>query len=210
MKKFTTLVASFVLVAGLAATPAAFAQAEPAASSGQFKVGLIDMAFVFKNYKKFEALRNDLKAEIEQSDLKAKQMAGELKQIQEKAKQFKEGSSEFKQFESELAQKASQFEAFRKIAQRDFLRKEAEIYKTVYLEVSEAVELYANHYKYSLIMRFSRDGVEDASGNPQQILQSMNRQVVSFGKELDITDTVLEYLNRKYMTAQGGTGTSTK
>lgn len=208
MKKFTTLVASFVLVAGLAATPAAvFAQAE---ASSQFKVGLIDMAHVFKNYKKFEALRNDLKAEIEQSDLKAKQMAAELKQIQEKAKTFKEGSPEFKKFESQLAENASKFEAFRKIAQRDFLRKEAEIYKTVYLEVSEAVELYAKHYKYSLIMRFSRDGVETAEGNPQQILQSMNRQVVSFGKELDITDTVLEYLNRKYMTASGATGTSTK
>ncbi len=92
---------------------------------------------------------------------------------------------------------ASDFEAFRKVAQRDFLRKEAEIYKTVYLEVSDAVKLYAQHYKYAVILRFNREDIQTSS-NPEEVLQSMNRQVVYFYAKDDITESVLQYLNKKY------------
>ncbi len=161
------------------------------------RVGLIDMAHVFKNYDKFKALRDDLKAEIQNSDQQAKAMATRIKTVQDQMKTFNEGSPEFIQREKELAKLASDFEAFRKVAQRDFMRKEAEIYKTVYLEVADAVKLYAQHFKYAMILRFSRDEIS-ASTNPEEILQSMNRQVVYFSVKDDITDSVLKYLNQKY------------
>lgn len=185
------------------------AQQPAAATAGPHKVGLIDMAHVFKNYKKFEALRNDLKAEIEKSDGQAKAMAAQIKKTQAEMKNFKEGSPEFAARERELAKLAADFEAFRKVAQRDFLRKEAEIYKTVYLEVSETVKLYAQYKKYTLIMRFNREGVGEKQ-NPPEVLQSMNKQVVYFEPGNDITNDVLNYLNNKYAggQAQGNSGTS--
>ncbi|MCA9072446.1 MAG: OmpH family outer membrane protein [Planctomycetaceae bacterium] len=161
------------------------------------KVGLIDMAHVFKNYEKFKVLRDDLKTEIQGSDQKAKSMAGQIKTVQDQLKTFTEGSPEYLAKEKELASLASDFEAFRKVAQRDFLRKEAEIYKTVYLEVSDAVKLYAQHYKYAVILRFNREDINDAK-NPEGVLQSMNRQVVYHYSKFDITDAVLQYLNQRY------------
>ncbi len=161
------------------------------------RVGLIDMAYVFKNYEKFKTLRDDLKTEIQGSDTQAKNMATKIKTVQEQLKTFNEGSPEFLTKEKELAQLASDFEAFRKVAQRDFLRKEAEIYKTVYLEVSDAVKLYAQHYKYAVILRFNREDIQTSS-NPEEVLQSMNRQVVYFYAKDDITESVLQYLNKKY------------
>jgi outer membrane protein len=202
-----SLATPLVTLATLTATTPALAQATTAATP---KIGLIDMAYVFKNYKKFEVLRNDLKAEIEKSDQQAKSMAAQIKDTTDRMKNFKEGSPQYLDLEKQLAQQASDFEAFRKVAQRDFLRKESDIYKTVYLEVSDAVKLYAQHYNYSLIMRFSRDEIAD-SGDPQSILRSMNRQIVHFRTEDDVTETVLRYMNQRYdqqKTATGTTGTT--
>jgi outer membrane protein len=166
------------------------------------RVGLIDMAHVFKNYEKFKALRDDLKNEITSSDNQAKAMATRIKTVQDQLKTFNEGSPEYLEKEKELAKSASDFEAFRKVAQRDFLRKEAEIYKTVYLEVADAVKLYAQHYKYAVILRFNREDIQTSS-NPEEVLQSMNRQVVYFYAKDDITESVLQYLNKKYATTGG-------
>ena len=79
----------------------------------------------------------------------------------------------------------------------EFLRAEADIYKTVYLEVQDAVTMYAEHYNYTLIMRFNRAKVEDAE-NPQEIIQSMNRPVVYYNDQDDLTEPILQYLNNQY------------
>ncbi len=47
------------------------------------RVGLIDMAYVFKNYEKFKTLRDDLKTEIQGSDTQAKNMATKIKTVQD-------------------------------------------------------------------------------------------------------------------------------
>ena len=161
------------------------------------KVGLIDMAHVFKNYKKFNVLRDDLKAEITESDQQAQAKAEQIKKLQEEMKTLKEGSPDFLAREQQLAKLTSEFETFRKVAQRDFLRKESQIYKTIYLEVTDAVRKYAEYYKYTLIMRFSREELESAD-NPQDVIRSMNRNVVYFLPDDDITLSVLDYLNREY------------
>jgi Skp family chaperone for outer membrane proteins len=163
------------------------------------QVGLIDMAHVFKEYDKFKALRDELQAEIERSDAQAKAMIEEMQQLQQQAQsgQLKQDSPEFKQIEQTMIQKQADLESFRKVQQRDFLRKESEIYKQVYLETQKAVQLYAQHFNYTLVMRFNRAKVEEAE-NPQAVLQSMNRQVVFHRGQDDITQPVLDYLNRTY------------
>ncbi len=196
MKKLVLSTVAVVLACGCVLS-ANTASAQDAAAPAPTKVGLIDMAFVFKNYDKFKAMREDLKTEIQGSDNQAKAMAGRIKTIQDQLKTFNDNSPEFLEKEKELAKYGSEFEAFRKVAQRDFLRKEAEIYKTVYMEVSDAVKLYAQHYKYAVILRFNREEIESSS-NPETVLQSMNRQVVYFSTRDDITDSVLKYLNQKY------------
>ena len=99
--------------------------------------------------------------------------------------------------EEQLVSRSTELETFRKVKQREFLRKEADIYKTVYLEVQDAVQKYAGYYKYTLIMRFNRDKVGSAE-NPQEIIQSMNRPVVFHRTQDDLTDPILRYLNDQY------------
>lgn len=197
MKPSSVAAALVVAFAACLSTSEVRAQAAAPAAPTVHKVGLIDMAFVFKNYKKFEALREDLKQEITAGDSKAKALAEKIKDGQAQMKKFKEGSPEFVKVEKELLALTGEFEAFRKGAQRDLMRREADIYKTVYLEVMDTVQKYAQHYNYTLVIRFSRDGVE-SDDDPSKVVQGMNRQVVYFRGEDDITDSVLDYLNRRY------------
>jgi Skp family chaperone for outer membrane proteins len=169
---------------------------EKAASNTPHKVGLIDMAHVFKNYKKFEALREELKEEISASEAKAKAMQDELGEMQKQMKGLAEGGPEYTKAEQVIVKKAAEFETFRRSASRDFLKKESQIYLQVYNETSDAVKRYADFYKYTLVIRFNREELD--TENPQNLLQGMNRQVVYHKPEDDITVSVLDYLNRKY------------
>ena len=89
---------------------------------------------------------------------------------------------------------------------REFLKKESQIYLQVYNEVSKMVEKYATHFNYTLIIRFNREDLD--TENPQQLLQGMNRQVVYYRPNEDITTPVLESLNKKFNPAPstGGNG----
>lgn len=175
---------------------------EPASAPIPHKIGLIDLARVFQDYEKFKGLREDLRSEIEQSDQQAKAMAQQIQTTRAKLSSgtLKEGSEVYIKLEGELAKQASEFEAYRKVEQQKFLRKEAQVYRTVYEEVLEVVQLYAEHFKYTLVMRFSAEKLD--SGNPQKLIQGLNRPVVYHRTEDDITDSVLEFLNRKYTEAK--------
>jgi outer membrane protein len=173
------------------------------------QVGLIDMAQVFKEYEKFKALSDALRAEVEASDTEAKALIEELKQLQAQLTSgtLQEGSPDFQRLESKLVEKQTSLESLRKVKQREFLRKEADVYKTVYLEVQDAVNKYARYYKYTLIMRFDRKPVENAD-SPQEIIQTMNRQVVYHRGEDDLTEPILNFLNNEYRKTAGKPATS--
>jgi len=193
---------------GFAATAWGQAQASRA-SSVPHKVGLIDMAEIFKKYKKFTALREDLKAEIAQSEQKAKRMANEISTGKKKLKQLDEGSPDYGKLEKQVIGLSSELQAFSKSAQREFLQKESQIYKTIYLEVTDAVQEYTKYYHYTLILRFSRQGLDKAD-KPTEVIQRMNQLVVDYRKEDDITDSILDYLNRKYGVATKTPTSSTR
>lgn len=170
-----------------------------AAADIPHKVGLVDLGYIFKEYKKFDVLREDLKVELQESETKAKGMAEAIQAIQNQIKggDLKEGSPEYIELEKKFTQKSTEFESFRKVTQKEFVRKESKLYQTIYLEVADAVEKFCKAYNYTMIMRFSREDLA-ATNDPQKLLQGLNKQVVYFRPEDDITDSVLEFLNRKY------------
>ncbi len=190
------LMSSLMSLEGVAWGQAKEAAPAAAASAAPHKVALIDMAYVFKNYKKFEVLREDLKEEIAASEAEAKAKAEAVQKLQQKMKTFAEGSAEFTATEGQLAQASAEFEAFRRAAQREFLKKESQIYHTVYLEVTDSVAKYAKYYNYTLVLRFNREDLD--TENAQKLIEGMNRQVVYHLEENDITLSVTEYLNKVY------------
>ncbi|MGQ0634260.1 MAG: OmpH family outer membrane protein [Planctomycetaceae bacterium] len=163
------------------------------------KVGLIDMGQVFNEYKKLTQLKQDYTVEQQEAEAKAKQFVEKLQSKQQEIKEFVEGSPEYTRIEKQLAALATEFETFKKITQRDLMRKEAKMFQTVYLEVQDVVERVAKKNGYTLVLRFSRDELN--TGDPQKMIQGLNRQVVYSRSQDDMTQVVLKYLNSKYSDA---------
>lgn len=161
------------------------------------KVGLIDMAQVFKDYKKFETERESLRPEFQAVQDEEKSVAEKLEAAQKELASgaFKQGSPEFIEREQALTKQVAEFQALRANHQKEMYRRESGIYHAVYNDVQEAVKKFCATYKYTLVMRFSRD---ELSSDPQKLMQGLNRPVVFFQPEDDLTDSVIEYLNQKY------------
>ena len=197
MKKIIVGAMAVAMLASLFVVSETIQGQDAKTSAGPHQVGLIDMAEVFQDYEKFKALREALQAEVERSSAEAQAKLEQMKQLQGQAAQLKQDSPDFQAIEKQLLTMKADLESFRQVQQRDFLRKESEIYKQVYMEVQDAVNKYAEYKNLTLIMRFNRSKVEEAE-NPQEVIQSMNRQVVYHRTSDDITDAVLGYLNREY------------
>ena len=206
--KRSRLLLAFTILMGLSMTfvisPTQRAEAQGgAAATATHKVALIDMSYLFNEYDKFKDMREALKAEIQQKDAIAKQKQEQIitltKQI--KSGNFKPGSPDFEKLETQILNLQSQFQIFKKKAQRDFVLRETEIYKAVYLEVAEAVNQYATFYKYTCVIRFNRKQVSDDI-DPRELVKRMNNQVIWFNKNADITDEVLKHLNDRYKPVQ--------
>ena len=185
------------------ASPALAQNAAPPAAASKdttpHRIGLIDMAEVFQGYKKFEELRQGLQAEIEESDAQAKGMIEKLQKLQAEVaeKKFAPGSAQFEVAEKQLLQGKSDFEAFRAATQRKLARRESEMFKVIYADTTTAVGKYADYAKYTIVMRFDRKDIDENTA-PQEAVQRMNKQIVYYRSTEDITDVVLNFLNKEY------------
>ncbi|NNJ25967.1 OmpH family outer membrane protein [Alienimonas chondri] len=195
------------LIPAAAAAALAFtalpAQAQQAAAKTG-PVAVIDMAKVFANYDKFEDVRESLKNEIKTEGAKAETLAAKVQSLQAvlQAGTISQESEEYltKAVELKNAQTNLQAEQMR-ISQR-FMKKEAELYKEIYRDVTNMVKMWCERKGYSLVIRFKSEGVEEAS-QTGDILQGMNRLVVYHTPQDDITDTIIYALDKTYASTSG-------
>ncbi|WP_437202306.1 OmpH family outer membrane protein [Planctomicrobium sp. SH664] len=199
MKRFSLLTAALV-AAGLSVAPTHVSAQEASKSAAASPVvGVIDLAYIFKNYDRFKDQTASLEAAAKDAEGQMKAFMEKGQKLQQQAATFQQGSAEFNKIEGEMIELKSQMEGFKQKEQREIVRKQAEVYKQIYVEVQDAVNKYAKYYDYKLIIRFNRAEVADSS-NPQAIMQTMNRQVVYYQDQDDITEPILKYLNESYRT----------
>lgn len=180
-----------------------FAQSSGAQTTAtdRHQLGLIDMAYVFKNYQKFNDKTEALQEEIVATDTEMKARVESGKKIQEQMKAFSAGSADYEKLEGDLLNVQAELKKLQLKKQREFMRKEADLYKETYLEVRDAIARYSTYYKYTLILRFDRSGVNSAE-NPQEIVEGLNQQVLYHRNRDDLTDPILNYLNSQWKKTQ--------
>lgn len=171
------------------------------------KIGLIDMVRVFKGHKKFQALREDLKVQIERSTTTLKRKYQRLNVLQEnlKKKTFSESSPQKKAWKREYIELIAKKGAEVKNKELEFMEKEAAIYKSVYREVAAAVKKYAGIYNYTLILRYTKQDIEKANTLPEVVQIIGASQVLYVRPNQDITTPVINYLNLQYKNSAGRT-----
>lgn len=169
---------------------------QPAPSQGvRPQVALLDIGYVFKQNAHFQALKENLKLEMQRTDanLKAKRDA-----IMEKAKGLKElgvGTPDYKALEEQLAKSQGDLQVEVQLAKKDLMIKEAKIYHEVYTEIYQEVEAIAQTYGFVAVMQF--DGEHADIENPESIMREISKPMIWHNPGLDITPEVLKRLSMR-------------
>lgn len=165
-------------------------------AGGDARVALVDVAYVFKNYDKFNRNYEVMKKEVKQREQEIVEAQTELKNLLTQKQNFTPDSPNFKQIDQKLAQKKAELELLAQNSRTEFTQKEASLYHQTYQEVEAVIRTYAERNGITLVLRASRDE-ESSSSNPQEVIKQVSQQVIYAVPGMDITEQILATLNAK-------------
>ena len=157
-------------------------------------IALLDVGHIFKEHYRFKSSMNELKAKVKQAEDWVKSEKEAIRKMTEDLQRFESGTLEYKQLEEQIAGRVAQVETRIKLSRRDFLQEEAKRYHSTYREIESVVNYYVSTNGVGLVLRFSRTPVDP--NNPQAVITMINKPVVGYNAQLDITDWVLSQCNR--------------
>lgn len=187
--------AAALLTCGLAASPS-FGQ------TGGTAVAVIDIPYIYKNHVRFNQQIEDIKKDIDAYKEIVTQQQAQLRAETDKLNQFKPGAKEYKDVEESIARMRVNFQLDSAKRQKEFMEQEAKIYFNVYKEIEAAVADFAGRNRIGLVLRYSVDDMDPAKR--ESIMQGINR-IVIYQNRLNITDLILDTLNRGTPQAAPGT-----
>lgn len=193
MKKYWlyagALVASGVMMGtGLVLEPV---QAQQGGGSS-IRMAVIDVNEVFKKYDKYKTLTDAFRGEVEKTETELRSEEQLIRSKMEQVKSLK-SPADRERVEREINELQFGFEQKRRKLQAEFVRKETDIMNTIYKELSDLVGNYCKQHSFHMVFRIRKDTTDSS---PQAVVQTMNREVVYFHPNLDLTDVIADGLNQ--------------
>jgi Skp family chaperone for outer membrane proteins len=187
---------SAVVVAALVTVyVAADAQAQRGPASGPMPtVGIVDISYIFKNHARFQQQMESMKQDAETTKNQIMKEKERIQKVMEQLKDYKQGTAEYNKLEEDITHMQADFNAKAALQQKDFLERESRVYIAVYKEVADAVNLVSRQRGMTLVLRFNGDPVEP--GNRESVLREINKPIVHYTREADITPDVISEVNR--------------
>ncbi len=197
MKKISVLSVAVIGLALSLAVSQASAQApvrQPAPAAGAGRVALLDVSYIFKNHARFKAMMDEMKNNVDAAERDVKAEDGRIQKLAEKMQDYRPGTPEYKQAESDIAKSRADLSIKVQLQRKDFLLQEAKIYHTVYQDIEKEVAFYCQNNGIDVVYRFNGDPADIEK--PESVLSYINKPVVYYEKNRDITPFILDSLNR--------------
>lgn len=180
-------------VIGVATSVSVFAQAPAQPASPATHVAVVDVGYIFKNHARFKSAMDKMKDEVMTAENGLKAERDRINGLMEQLKGFNVGTAEYKRLEAEIAKAQGDFNVNAQLQKKDFMEREARVYKQVYDEVEKAVSQFAKEHRIAAVYRFDGDPVDSADRN--QILRGITKPIVYYDPGIDITPDILKMLN---------------
>ena len=184
------------------------AQAPARAPQAAPQIALLDVSAVFKNHRRMQAMMDDMKKDVERAEQAVRAEREAIRNLAERLKEFRKGTPDYRAIEEELTKKQADLSVRIQLQKKEFLQREAKIFYTVYQEIQQEVAYYASAYGVSLVLRSSSEQADIE--NPQEVLAYLNRDVVWNARQIDITNYILDRLNKRYGGQQATQSGNTK
>ncbi len=191
-----TLVVSTIVAQG----PAGPSAGQPAA--GQ-PVYLLDLSYVFKNYSKFKAMKDQMQADVQAAEARVKRDKETINKLREQLEGYHPGSEDYKKLEQDIATRIADLNVLIALQGKEFRQQEARNYFTVYQEVRAEVDYFASQNRAAMVLRFDREDGSTSADVPDTVVRVLNKSVIWNSQGLDISDYILNNLNGRIRTADG-------
>lgn len=170
--------------------------AAPVVAGGP-KLALLDVGRIFKHHARFKSMMEDMKADVQQAEARVKAEREAITKLGERLQEFRKGTQEYKSLEEELARRQADLSVQMSMQRNEFLQREAKIYHNVYQEIWQATDYFCRQHGIDMVLRFSSEPVDP--DRPDSVLTNINKPVVWYDQGLDITDAILQELNRSHL-----------
>ncbi|MDX1962815.1 MAG: OmpH family outer membrane protein [Pirellulales bacterium] len=157
-------------------------------------IAVIDVSVIFKDHVRFKQAIEQMKTEVEQVENSLKADYENMKKMAEQIKAMNPGSPEFKKLETDFAKADLDFKFKRAQSSKDFAEREGKLYYAIYLEIDQVVKEIAIRNNIALVLRHHSDKID--SNDRTEILRGISKPIVYVNPALDITQHVLNVLNR--------------
>ena len=204
LRWFGNAAIAFAAFAVSVLTPASLSaqQAEPT-HQPVHRVALIDVAYIFKNLPAIKAHVNKIQDDMKKDEAELKQQRDTLKQAAEQLKALKVGTDEYNRQEKHVANLESKMRLRRVHKLRGLNEAQAKLYYDSYQQITAAVRAIATHNNIQLVLRY--DSEEMDSGQRDSVFRGVLKNVVYHDSTIDMTNTVMRYLEQKANTPQAAT-----
>ena len=184
------------LAAGLVAVSSA-AAAAPAEKPqpGHRNVAVIDINEIFNNHRRFKVMAADMKGDVARAAQRVKAEQEEIKEMAAGLKDLLAGTRDYLDLQEKIKKRAEDLKTRVQLQRAEFLQREAGAYSAIYKEIVREVADYAAANGIELVLRVNTTRPDPKT--PQQVIQDINRQVVWFAEGRDITQAIVDRLNKK-------------
>jgi Skp family chaperone for outer membrane proteins len=156
------------------------------------RVGVIDIAALFKKSSKVASFTKALQADIAVAEEKVQQQRAELQQMAAPAEKMAKDSQEYKALEAEFKKRSEELAAAIAEQKKGFVDRQAQGYLEAYEEIVAATEQYSRQKGIQLVLRVSTEPYDRS--NSEEVFREFNKTVIYY-EELNITDDVMKTLN---------------
>ncbi len=164
------------------------------------QVAIIDLKYIFDNHMRFKAMTEEMRRSVQGAEADINARKERVNNLIKQLNDVNKGAPDYKQLEDEITQQKADLSALVSTTKREFMRREAKIYYIVYQEITQEVEYFATQNRLTLVLRFNGDPLDE--NDPDLVAKHLNKQVVWYHKNIDVTGLILKTLNDRYGNGQ--------
>ena len=200
MKKFhrwaiLALLVSFGYLISLAVAQTTTAAPAAQPTGGGSRLALIDITRIFKTHARFKQMMEDMKRDVMAAENHVKSERDAINKLATEAlPALNKGTQQYAEMEEQIANRQAKLAVEVNREKSEFLQRESIIYHTVYQEILQATDYFCQQRGIDMVLRFNGEPVDVQ--RPDSVLNFINRPVVWYNAGLDITDFVLQDVNR--------------
>lgn len=165
------------------------------AGRGVPPIALLDVSYIFKNHTRFKAMMNDMKTDVGCAEAQVKAERQAVQKLAERLGEFRKGTPDYKALAEEITKRQANISVKIRLQKDEFLQQEAKIYHNVYQEILQEVDYYAAANGITLVLRFNGEPADVTV--PETIIRDINKQVIWYTKDRDVTPMILDRLNQR-------------